>query len=564
MTVLDYLFAVVPMLGILIFVHELGHFVVAKLCGVRVLKFSLGFGSPIGIGDLRLRWVRGGTEYVIAWFPLGGFVKMLGEPMQGVQGEEDEFVPDATADEYLSAKPTWQKLAITFAGPVMNLLFPIVTFVGILAAGLPQPSPVVGMVEAHSPAAAADLRPGDRITAVDGEIVASWDTIAGAIRNHDDTRIHLLVQRDGEELSFDIPVEIRLGMDDFGGVIEIGWIGLGHRRLPTMVGVPRSDSPAALAGLRSGDRVKLVAGEEVEDWEALIARYAAADGASTLVLRVARGTGDKVLEVDLEVPRLGSFEELGVIPAAVLVRSVSDDMPAKQAGLESGDLILAVDGSPIGSFATFAESVRTSGGRSLDITYARDGQTRQVEIAPKQSTVPHPLEIRGMEQVVYLIGITHGFPTLPGAQYSEKILNPLVSIPRATRMTIERAHFFLRSLGKLVSGDIGLENLSGPIGIAEVARKSLDLGWIVYLNTMIFISINLGFLNLLPIPILDGGQALIIIVEGIRRAPISLRSREIVQQIGFTFILMLMGLAFWNDLSRHWGVFVEWLRGTGL
>lgn len=564
MTVLDYLFAVVPMLGILIFVHELGHFVVAKLCGVRVLKFSLGFGSPIGIGDLRLRWVRGGTEYVIAWFPLGGFVKMLGEPMQGVQGEEDEFVPDATADEYLSAKPTWQKLAITFAGPVMNLLFPIVTFVGILAAGLPQPSPVVGMVEAHSPAAAADLRPGDRITAVDGEIVASWDTIAGAIRNHDDTRIHLLVQRDGEELSFDIPVEIRLGMDDFGGVIEIGWIGLGHRRLPTMVGVPRSDSPAALAGLRSGDRVKLVAGEEVEDWEALIARYAAADGASTLVLRVARGTGDKVLEVDLEVPRLGSFEELGVIPAAVLVRSVSDDMPAKQAGLESGDLILAVDGSPIGSFATFAESVRTSGGRSLDITYARDGQTRQVEIAPKQSTVPHPLEIRGMEQVVYLIGITHGFPTLPGAQYSEKILNPLVSIPRATRMTIERAHFFLRSLGKLISGDVGLENLSGPIGIAEIARKSLDLGWIVYLNTMIFISINLGFLNLLPIPILDGGQALIIIVEGIRRAPISLRSREIVQQIGFTFILMLMGLAFWNDLSRHWGVFVEWLRGTGL
>ena len=109
-----------------------------------------------------------------------------------------------------------------------------------------------------------------------------------------------------------------------------------------------------------------------------------------------------------------------------------------------------------------------------------------------------------------------------------------------------------------------MENLSGPIGIAEVARKSLDLGWIVYLNTMIFISINLGFLNLLPIPILDGGQALIIMVEGIKRSPISLRSREIVQQIGLTFILMLMGLAFWNDLSRHWGVFVEWLLGSGL
>ncbi|MCH7600589.1 MAG: site-2 protease family protein, partial [Myxococcales bacterium] len=154
--------------------------------------------------------------------------------------------------------------------------------------------------------------------------------------------------------------------------------------------------------------------------------------------------------------------------------------------------------------------------------------------------------------------------TLPGVQHIEKILNPLASIPRATRMTIERSALFLRSMGKLISGEVGLENVSGPIGIAEVARKSLDMGWIVYINTMVFISINLGFLNLLPIPILDGGQALIFMVEGIKRSPLSLRSREIAQQIGLTFLLMLMGLAFWNDLSRHWGNFVEWLRGTGL
>jgi len=574
MTILDYLFAVVPMLGLLIFVHEFGHFIVAKLCGVRVLKFSLGFGSPIGIGDMRLRWVRGGTEYVIAWFPLGGFVKMLGEQMQGVQGEEVEYVPDADPDEYLDAKSTWQKLAITFAGPLMNLLLPVVIFVGVLAAGLPQPSPVVGMVEAHSPAAAAGLQAGDRIVSIDGESVASWDLVARTIRDHADTPIHFIVQRggagagegaaDGERVSLDVPVEIRSAMDEFGGVIETAWIGVGHRRFPTMLGVPRSDSPAALAGLLSGDRIQLVAGEEVEDWEALINAYAAAGGGSTLALRVARGAGDDVEEIDLEVPALADFTQLGVVPAAVLVRSVSDDMPAQAAGLEPGDLILAVDGDPIGSFATFAEIVRTSGGRSLDITYARNGETQSVEIAPKQSTLPHPLDIRGMEQVVYLIGITHGFPTLPGAQHTEKILNPLASIPRATQMTVERAGFFLQGLGKLVSGEVGMDNLSGPIGIAEVARKSLDLGWIVYLNTMIFISINLGFLNLLPIPILDGGQALIIMVEGIKRSPISLRSREIVQQIGLTFILMLMGLAFWNDLSRHWGVFVEWLLGSGL
>ena len=564
MTILDYLFAVLPMLGILILVHELGHFLVAKACGVRVLKFSIGFGAPIGFGDMRLRWVRGGTEYVIGWFMLGGFVKMLGEQMQGMQGDELESVPDARPDEYLDAKPAWQQLAITLAGPVMNLLLPIVAFVGVLGAGLPQMSPVVGMVEAHSPAEAAGLLPNDRISQIDGEEVTSWNAIARAIRDHGGTSISMAVDRDGEDLQVDVPVEFRASMNEFGEVVKSGWIGLGHRRLPTMVGVTQNDSPAAEAGLLSGDRVEWVAGTEVEDWEALAKAYGEQAYGSTVTFVVARGIGEEVEKVTLEVPAATSLGEIGVIPAAVLVRSVGEGMPAEAAGIESGDLILAVDGSPMGSFATFAETVRTSGGRSLEITYARAGETRTIPVAPKESELPSPFDIAGMEQKVFLIGITHGFPSLPGAQHIEKVWNPLVSVPKATQMTIDRAGLFLRGLGKLVTGDVGLENVSGPIGIAEVARKSLDMGWLVYLNTMVFISINLGFLNLLPIPILDGGQALIIIVESIKRSPMSLRSREIVQHIGLMFILMLMSLAFWNDLSRHWGVFVDWLRGTGL
>ncbi|MDP6978313.1 MAG: RIP metalloprotease RseP [Myxococcota bacterium] len=564
MSFLDYLFAVIPMLGVLIFVHELGHFLVAKWCGVRVLKFSLGFGAPIGFGNMRMRWVRGGTEYVIAWFPLGGFVKMLGEQMQGVQGEEPDYVPDARPDEYLNAKSTMQKLAITFAGPVMNLILPVIAFMGVLAAGLPQRSPVIGTVEAHSPAAEVGLRAGDRIVAIGEEEVTSWDAIAMAIRDHSEAPMPLRVEREGDTELFHVPVEQRSGMDEFGGVIEVGWIGVGHRRLPTLIGVPETTAPAALAGLQSGDRIQRIGETEVEDWEALVNAYGAELVGSQVAVRVERGTPPETEEVEFTIPVESDLAALGLMPAAVLVRSVADEMPAKEAGFEPGDLILAVDGDPIGSFATFAEVVRTSGGRSLDITYARGGETRTVAVAPRERKVPGPFEITGMEQSVYQIGIAHGFPTLSGASHIETILNPLVSIPKATAMTIERATLFLKSLGKLVSGDVGLENVSGPIGIAEVARKSLDMGWLVYLNTMIFISINLGFLNLLPIPILDGGQAVIIIVEGIKRSPISLRSREIVQQIGMTFILMLMGLAFWNDLSRHWGVFVEWLRGTGL
>jgi regulator of sigma E protease len=218
----------------------------------------------------------------------------------------------------------------------------------------------------------------------------------------------------------------------------------------------------------------------------------------------------------------------------------------------------------VGSFATFASIVRSSEGRSLDITYSRGGSQETVAIAPRETSVPGPLDIEGMDQKVYLIGIAHAHATLAGTTHVVKIMNPFVSVPRAFEMTVDMGTDFLRALGRLFSGKVSTDQIVGPIGIAEIAREQLDRGFYNYIVTMILISINLGFLNLLPIPILDGGQALIFAVEGIKRSPISIRSREIVQQIGFTFIIMLMGLAFWNDLSRHWSSFVDWLRGTGL
>jgi regulator of sigma E protease len=565
MSLFNYLYAVIPMLGILIFVHELGHFVAAKLCGVRVLKFSLGFGSPIGIGNLRLRWVRGGTEYVVAWFPLGGYVKMLGEQMAGVQGEEEDAVDDAAPDEYLNAKPTWQKLFITFAGPAMNLLLPVVAFVIVLGVGLPQRSPVVGMVEAGSPARSVGLESGDTLLAVDGVALETWDDFERTVRASGGEALELRYAREGVDASIELPVTSRKGLDEFGSAAEVGWVGLGHRRLPALLGVPEADAIAAEVGLRSGDRVMRVgaAGTEVEDWESLRRLYAAA-GSEDVLFGIERRRGEETENLDLRVPALGDLEALGVIPATILVHDVNPELPAAAAGLESGDLILAVEGKPVGSFASFAETVRASGGSPLAITYARGGATHTVEIAPKETSVPGPYEIEGMDQKVYLIGITQLLATLPGSLHVEKILNPLLSIPKAAEMTVDETARFLRGLSRFASGELGTDQLAGPIGIAEIARKSLDLGWQHYLGTMILISINLGILNLLPIPILDGGQALIFAVEGIKRSPISVRSRELVQQMGLTLIIMLMGLAFWNDLSRHWSSFVEWLRSTGL
>jgi len=226
----SYAFAFVLMLGVLIFVHELGHFLAAKACGIRVLKFSLGFGSPVGIGRFRMRWVRGHTEYVVGWIPLGGFVKMLGEQPDPETDSELAAHPTETLD----AKPLWQKLIVIFAGPAMNLLLPVAIYTGILAVGFPQADTAIGEVEADSPAAAAGLqpndrvtaidgtpvqwwrRPNDRVTAIDGTPVQWWRQVNDAFSAHTSGELAIQYERDGVEETARLPIESRQRSDVFG------------------------------------------------------------------------------------------------------------------------------------------------------------------------------------------------------------------------------------------------------------------------------------------------------------------------------------------------------------
>jgi regulator of sigma E protease len=551
MSILSAAFAFVFLLSVLIFVHELGHFLVAKWCGVRVLKFSMGFGSPIGFGRHRLAWKRGHTEYVVAWFPIGGFVKMLGESLD----EQDDPALKAHPEETLTHKSLWQKLAIVFAGPVMNLVLPVAVFTIILAIGVPRPTPVLGTVEPGSPAAVAGLRPGDAIERLGDESLTWWGDFDDLVRTRPGEALPVSYRRGERTLETVLAVAERPSFDEFGTRVDVGWIGAGHSRLAAAIGVPSSDSPAAQAGLRSGDVVEAVGDAPVEDWVSFGAAYAAVS--APVALQLLRGDGDEVETLTLEVPALGEVAQLGVVPASVLIASVAEDSPAMRGGLRAGDLILAVDGEPVWSFASFAEIVRTSEGRALDLAYAREGQVYNVSIAPHLDSVDVGM---GIEEPRFVVGIMANVQTLVGAVALDRQPNPLIALPRAVEMTVEITHTFLRGLGKLITGEVSRKQVAGPIGIAEITAEAFERGWETYLSIMVLISINLGILNLLPIPILDGGQAVIFIIEGVRRSPLSLRTREIFQQVGFTVLVLLMGLAFWNDLSRLGIRLLEWLR----
>ncbi len=555
---MEYALAFVIMLSVLIFVHEAGHCIVAKLCGVRVLKFSLGFGPPIGFGRYRLLWKWGHTEYVIACIPLGGFVKMLGENPDEVGDSEVQ----ANLEEALPGQPLWKKLSIVFAGPAMNLAFPVLVFMATLFVGSDRRDAVIGTVEIGSPAALAGLTPGVRILAIDGNPVRWWDEVEKAISTSPGETLSIETVLGDVREEWSLGVSTRSGLDLFGKVRAVGWLGLGQERMLSMLGIPDPHSPAGLAGLRSGDRVTAVAEQPVEDWSGFVEGYVAAGTAGEVTLDIERHAADATQSLRFRVPALGDVAKLGVVPATVLISAVSPDSPAERGGLAPGDLILAVDGAPIGSFASFAETVRTSGGRPLVLVYGRDGALHEITIVPELLAMDTGL---GFEEPRYMVGIIAATTLLPGAVAMDRERNPLVAFSRSVAMTVDVTRTFLVGLGKLLTGEVSRKQLAGPIGIAEIAGKAFQRGWQTYLAVMVLISINLGILNLLPIPILDGGQALVFTIESIKRSPLSLRTRGMVQQVGLTLLMLLMGLAFWNDIVRTWPRVVDWWQsGLGL
>jgi len=430
---------VIPLLitlGVLVFVHELGHFLVARWHGVRCLTFALGFGPKL------LQTKRGDTVYCICAFPLGGYVKMAG------MAESADDKPEGKPDEFPS-KTKWQRVQILLAGPVMNGILAVVVMTVVLYQGAevpvyPEQPPVVGSVAEDSPAAAAGIRPGDRILSVAGREVDTWEEMILSVVLRADRETEVVLRRDGGAHTVQV-------------------------------------TPAALGRYDAGDL----------------------------------GVGP------VTTPQVTSI--------ASTTSSVAQD-----AGIQVGDVIEAIDGREV-TLASLIEEINASAGTSRTLLVRRDGARRDIVVTPLLvgdvgmiGVALSPIEVRVVE---------------PG---------PFEAFTLSLEQNYEWSGLIFQTLWGLVTGEVSVKQLSGPVGIAQLSGDAAARGWVEFFALMAMISINLGILNLLPIPVLDGGHIFILAMEGVSRREFSLQLKERLMFVGLALILTLMVTVMYNDLTRTW------------
>ena len=448
LSILWNLAAFIVALGVLITVHEFGHFWVARRCGVRVERFSIGFGKALWRRTDKL-----GTEYVIALIPLGGYVKMLDERAEPVAPELRHYA--------FNNKTVGQRAAIIAAGPIANFLFAIFAYWLVFIIGVPGVRPVVGEITPNSIAAQAQIQPGTELKAVDGIETPDWDAV----------RLQLVAK-----------------------------IGDEH----TTLSVAQFDS------------------NQRQD--------------KTLDLR------QWAFEPDKEDP----VSSLGIRPRGPQIEPVLSEVQvnsaASKAGLQAGDRIVKVNGQPLTQWMTFVTLVRDNPDKPLALDIERQGSSLSLTLTPDSKQVNGKAE--------GFAGVVPKVIPLPDEYKTVRQYGPFSAILEASDKTWQLMKLTVSMLGKLITGDVKLNNLSGPISIAQGAGMSAEFGVIYYLMFLALISVNLGIINLFPLPVLDGGHLLFLAIEKLKGGPVSERVQDFSYRIGSILLVLLMGLALFNDFSR--------------
>ncbi|HET9452611.1 MAG TPA: RIP metalloprotease RseP [Aggregicoccus sp.] len=538
------------LLGVLVFVHELGHFLVAKWCGVKVVRFSIGFGPKL------LSFTHGETEYQIALLPLGGYVKMVGEAQ--VQGGEEDLSPE-DQKRSLYAQSPWKRVAIFVAGAAFNLVFPVLVYFFVFVGSHQAVAPRVGSVEPGLPAAAAGLLPGDRILAVDGEPVRSFEEMRTKLQPRYGQTIRLQVQRDERLFVAELTPAKNVETNPIERVPR-GMIGIGPVARAPVVGVP-GGSAAEAAGLRSFDRVLTLNGKPVADEVALFELLEDAQGELKLTVQrmqpvEAGGVSGQVPTVHgLSVPRQPGegYAALGAESAELYVARVVPGSPAEKAGLKAGDRLLSFEGQPLHSFLLLQIGLNNLQDKPFTLGWRSGAEQRQAKVA--QAPLAGKDELGGDTSTLDL-GVRPRQPSAVEVAQPEMVtlhMGPAEALGEALLIVPRITGQMLKVLGGLVTGHVPVSTLGGPIMMYQMAAKSAEQGMDSFLNLMAIISINLGVMNLLPIPILDGFHILAALWEGIRRRPIPARAREVANMVGLAMIVMLMVLAFANDSMRLLG-----------
>ena len=450
MSLLHTIAAFVVALGILIVVHEYGHYLAARLCNVRILRFSVGFGRPLVIW----RHGRDATEWTIAAVPFGGYVKMLDE-------REGPVEPHERARAF-NRQSVWRRLLIVAAGPMFNLFFAIAVYAGLFMYGLPEARPVAAEPPAGTLAYAAGLRAGDTVRSIGGQPIATWQELRWRV-------IQGALQR--EALSIEV---------------------INER-------------------------------QEIEQLKLDLTAFPAADF-----------EGDALERIGLRLYRPALEPVFGAIVP---------DSPAERAGLRAGDRVRQADGKSLATWDDLVRTVRERPGGRLRLAIERSGERFSVEVVPETATA------NGMQ-----VGRIGAAPLVP-ASHAERILvrvryGPLQALAKSCEKTADIALFSLKMLGKMLLGEVSWKHLSGPVTIADYAGQSAQMGWISYATFLALISVSLAVLNLLPIPLLDGGHLMYYAVEIIRGSPVSERAMELGQRVGLALLLFMMAFAFYNDLNR--------------